>query len=161
MKAKPVTSRIIRFDDKIVTVKMMDDSWIINRCVSEAPFKPKPGVVWGHENRCGRLLIPGDEYEQTMRYFRDTYGNAAVVAWDGESFERNRKRSPASSTSTTRALYSRSCGRDFGSSTTFRFPQGCFGQGCRAAVVEGSAGIRGRIPWSFLHRVFVASPIVS
>ncbi len=83
MKPTDVHARIVRFDEKTVTVKMMDDSWIINRCVSEAPFTPRPGVVWSYRDRCSRLLIPGDEYEQTMRHFRDAYGNAAVIAWDG------------------------------------------------------------------------------
>lgn len=80
---KQVQSRIIRFDEKMVTVKMMDNTWIINRCVSEAPFIPKRVVVWSHADRCGRLLIPGDKYEQIMYYFMNTYGNAAVIAWDG------------------------------------------------------------------------------
>lgn len=61
---------------------MMDDSWIINQCLGHSPLVPKSGVVWSHKDRCGRLLIPGDEYEQTMCYFRNTYGNAAVIAWD-------------------------------------------------------------------------------
>jgi len=76
--------RIITFDNISVTVKMMDDSWIINRCVSHSPFVPKLGVVWSHEDRCSRLQIPGDRFEDAMRSFRDTYGNTAVIAWDGD-----------------------------------------------------------------------------
>jgi len=75
--------RIITFGDTSVTVKMMDDSWIINQCVSHSPFVPKPGVVWSHEDRCSRVQIPGDQFEDAMRSFRDAYGNAAVIAWDG------------------------------------------------------------------------------
>lgn len=74
--------RLVKFDDTTVTVKMMDDTWIINRCVSHSPFIPKPGVVWSHEDRCSRVQIPGDQFEDAMRTFRNTYGNAAVIAWD-------------------------------------------------------------------------------
>jgi len=66
--------RIITFDDTTVTVKMMDDSWIINQCVSHSPFVPKAGVVWSHKDRCSRLQIPGDQFEDTMRSFRDVAG---------------------------------------------------------------------------------------
>ncbi len=76
--------RLIKFDATTVTVKMMDDSWIINRCVSHSPFVPQPGVVWSHEDRCSRVQIPGDRFEDAMRSFRDTYGNVAVIAWDGD-----------------------------------------------------------------------------
>ena len=76
--------RLIAFDDVDVTVKMMDDSWIINRCVSHSPFVPQPGVVWSHGDRCNRLQIPGDCFEDTVRSLRDTYGNVAVIAWDGD-----------------------------------------------------------------------------
>ena len=77
-------SRTLTFGDTSVTVKMMDDSWIINQCVSHSPFVPKRSVVWSHEDRCSRVQIPGDQFEDAMRSFRDTYGNAAVIAWDGD-----------------------------------------------------------------------------
>jgi len=77
-------ARLITFEKTTVTVKMMDGSWIINRCVSHSPFVPKPGVVWSHRDRCSRVQIPGDQFEDAMRSFRDTYGNAAVIAWDGD-----------------------------------------------------------------------------
>lgn len=83
MKIYNPEPRRITFDDVTVTVKMMDDLWIINQCVSHSPFVPKPGVVWSHRDHCSRLQIPGDQFEDAMRSFHDTYGNAAVIAWDG------------------------------------------------------------------------------
>lgn len=83
MKAYSPEPKVIKFDNTNVTVKMMDDSWIIDQCLGHSPSVPKQGYVWKHEDRCARLLIPGDQYENTMRFFRDTYGNAAVIAWDG------------------------------------------------------------------------------
>lgn len=74
--------KLIRYDDAVVTVKMMDEGWIINRCVSHSPFVSQPGIVWSHEDRCTRLRIPGDRFEDAMRNFREKYGNAAVIAWD-------------------------------------------------------------------------------
>ena len=67
-----------------VTIKMMDESWIINRCVSHSPFDPRNARTWSHEDRCSRIQIPGDQFEGAMRSFRDRYGNAAVIAWDGD-----------------------------------------------------------------------------
>ena len=83
MKTYSPEPKVIKFDDTTVTVKMMDDSWIIDKCVVHSPFIPKQGYAWKHEDHCSRLLIPADQYEDTMRFFRDTYGNAAVIAWDG------------------------------------------------------------------------------
>jgi GNAT superfamily N-acetyltransferase len=76
--------RSITFDDTTVTVKMMDASWIIDQCVAHSPFIPKQVRPWRHEDRCSRIQIPGDQFEDAMRSFRDVYGNAAVIAWDGE-----------------------------------------------------------------------------
>ncbi len=80
---RQVENKVIKFDGKTVIVKMMDDSWIINQCISERPIKPKKGVVWSHDQYCTRLRIPGDIYENTMKEFMDRYGDAAVIAWDG------------------------------------------------------------------------------
>lgn len=76
--------RSITFDDTTVNVKMMDDSWIIDQCVSHSPFIPKQVPSWSHEDRCTRVQIPGDQFEDAMRSFREAYGNAAVIAWDGD-----------------------------------------------------------------------------
>jgi len=79
-----IKNRIIRFDGKTIIVKMMDDSWIINECITHGPIEPRHGVVWSHSDRCTRLLIPGDEYENTMKELMEKYGNCAVIAWDGK-----------------------------------------------------------------------------
>ncbi|MHB0947314.1 MAG: hypothetical protein ACYC3B_09090 [Sedimentisphaerales bacterium] len=79
-----IEDKIIKFDGKTITVKMMDDSWIINQCISERPIKPEKGVIWPHNQYCTRLRIHGNVYESTMEKFMDRYGNAAVIAWDGK-----------------------------------------------------------------------------
>jgi GNAT superfamily N-acetyltransferase len=84
MNMHDMEPRRITVGDSTIVVQMMDDSWILNRCVSHSPFVPKPGVVWSHTNCCSRLQIPGDQFEDAMRSFRDNYGNAAVIAWDGD-----------------------------------------------------------------------------
>ncbi len=84
MNIWPIEPRKIRFDGKTVIVKMMDDSWIINECITHGPIQPRAGIVWKHSDHCSRLLIPGDEYESTMKEFMDAYGNCAVIAWDGD-----------------------------------------------------------------------------
>jgi len=77
-----IKNRMIKFDGKTVIVKMMDDSWIINECITHGPTVPRHGVVWSHSDHCTRLLIPGDEYENTMKELMEKYGNCAVIAWD-------------------------------------------------------------------------------
>lgn len=67
---------------KIVTVKLMDDSWIINQCAGAHPFKPRSGIVWTESDHCARLpQIPGCELQNLFRSARNRYGNCAVVAW--------------------------------------------------------------------------------
>ena len=84
MKTLTINPRIIRFEDKAITVKMMDNSWIINECITHGPIKPRHGIVWAHSDHCARLRIPGDEYEKTMNELMGNYGNCAVIAWDGD-----------------------------------------------------------------------------
>jgi GNAT superfamily N-acetyltransferase len=76
-----VEPRVIETAAGCVVVKLMDDSWILNRCVGAHPIKPQPGVVWRHDEHCARLPVPGDEFGGFMREMRETYGNCAVVAW--------------------------------------------------------------------------------
>lgn len=65
-----------------VTVKLMDDSWIINQCAGAHPFKPRHGVVWSESDRCARLPeIPGSKFQDFFRETRDNYGNCAAIAW--------------------------------------------------------------------------------
>ena len=75
---------MIDADGKRVVVKLMDDSWILNRCVSDHPFVPNAGIVWTHSDHCSRLPVPGDELPEFMRQMRAAYGNCAAVAWHGE-----------------------------------------------------------------------------
>lgn len=79
-----VEPRTIDADGKQVVVKLMDDSWIMNRCVGDHPWKPRQGIVWAHSDHCVRLPVPGDELPDFVRQMRDTYGNCAAVAWHGE-----------------------------------------------------------------------------
>ena len=76
-----ITPIHIDADGKEVVVKLMDDSWMINRCAGDHPFKPKEGIVWNHEEHCARLPVPGDEFPEFMREMRDTYDNCAAIAW--------------------------------------------------------------------------------
>jgi len=76
-----IEPRNIDADGKQVVVKLMDDSWIFNMCVSSAPFKPRHGVVWAHRDHCSRLPVPGDELPDFMKQTRNKYGNCAAIAW--------------------------------------------------------------------------------
>ena len=49
--------RTIDADGKQVVVKLMDDSWIMNRCVGDYPWKPRQGIVWAHSDHCVRLQV--------------------------------------------------------------------------------------------------------
>ena len=73
----PIT---IDANGKEVVVKLMDDSWIINRCAGAHPFKPTQGIFWSHSEHCCRLPIPGDEFPDFMSQMCDTYGNCAAIA---------------------------------------------------------------------------------
>ena len=66
---------------KHVVVKLMDDSWIWNECVSAHPFRPRSGIVWSHSDHCARLPVPGDELPDFVRWVCDMYGNCAAMAW--------------------------------------------------------------------------------
>ena len=79
-----VKPRYIDADGKEVVVKLMDDSWIINRCAGSHPFKPKRGIVWSNSDHCARLPIPGDQFPDFIRRMRGTYGNCAAIAWHKE-----------------------------------------------------------------------------
>jgi len=80
--AKP---RYIDADGKQVVVKLMDDSWIFNMCVSADPIKPRHGVVWAHHDHCGRLPVPGDELPSFMLKMMESYGNCAAMAWHNDT----------------------------------------------------------------------------
>lgn len=79
-----VERRHVDADGQDVVVKLMDDSWILNQCVGAHPIVPQAGVVWSHSEHCARLPVPGDEFPDFMRETRNTYGNCAVIAWEGE-----------------------------------------------------------------------------
>lgn len=68
-----IEPRHIDADGKQVAVKLMDDSWTFNMCVSSSPFKPRHGVVWAHHDHCSRLPVPGDELPYFMKQMRDKY----------------------------------------------------------------------------------------
>ena len=71
-------------DGKQVIVKLMDDSWTFNMCVSADPYKPRHGVVWANHDHCSRLPVPGDELPEFMMSIRETYGNCAAMAWHND-----------------------------------------------------------------------------
>jgi len=73
---------VIDADGKIVTVRLMDDAWIINQCAGGHPFRPRPGIVWKNADRCAMLPeIPGDRFRDCLRETKNRFGNCAVVAW--------------------------------------------------------------------------------
>jgi len=79
-----IPTTTIHADDKTVTIKLMDESWLINQCTGAHPFKPRPGVVWKAHERCARLPeVAGHEFPNVLRRLRDTYGNCAAIAWHG------------------------------------------------------------------------------
>jgi len=51
----PITT--IHADDKTVTIKLMDDSWLINQCAGAHPFKPQPGIVTDFLNSVASVNI--------------------------------------------------------------------------------------------------------
>ena len=75
---------IIDAGGKKVVVRLMDDSWTFNECVSAHPFKPRHGVVWSHNQHCSRLPVPGDQLPDFIDRVRQAYGTCAVLAWHGE-----------------------------------------------------------------------------
>ncbi|MCL2700272.1 MAG: GNAT family N-acetyltransferase [Phycisphaerae bacterium] len=80
-----IPTTTIRVDGKTVTLRLMDESWLINQCAGAHPFKPRPGVVWQAHERCARLPeIAGDEFPNMLRRLRDTYGHCAAIAWHDE-----------------------------------------------------------------------------
>jgi GNAT superfamily N-acetyltransferase len=66
---------------KIVDIRLMDESWIINQCAGAHPFKPTSGVVWSEAQRCARLPeIPGSRLQDFLRETKNNYGNCAAIA---------------------------------------------------------------------------------
>jgi len=73
---------VIDVNGKVVSVKLMDDSWIINQCAGAHPFKPRSGVVWSESDRCARLPeVPGNKFQDFLRGEKNTSGNCAAIAW--------------------------------------------------------------------------------
>jgi hypothetical protein len=73
---------VIDVNGKVVSVKLMDDSWIINQCAGGHPFKPRAGVVWSESDRCARLRdIPGSNFQEFLQGVRRAIGNCAAIAW--------------------------------------------------------------------------------
>jgi hypothetical protein len=73
---------VINVNGKEVSVRLMDDSWIINQCAGAHPFKPRAGAVWSDSDRCARLSgIPGDHFQEFLRGVRNAIGNCAAIAW--------------------------------------------------------------------------------
>jgi GNAT superfamily N-acetyltransferase len=73
---------VIDVNGKTVTIRLMDDSWIINQCAGAHPFKPRSGVVWHDSDHCGRLPeIPGSTFQDFLRETKSQFGNCAAIAW--------------------------------------------------------------------------------
>lgn len=73
---------VVDANGKTVTVKLMDDSWIINQCAGAHPFRPRPGIVWKDSDRCARLPeILGSRFQDFFRETKDNYSNCATIAW--------------------------------------------------------------------------------